>query len=395
MIRTGYPRTPTVFCPMQTFYVKTKVCSGEGAMDILESFHGRNAVIFTDTFMVKSGVAARVAEKLSGCANVRVFDEIKPDPPIELVASGLRFLLEANADLVVALGGGSSIDAAKATILMAKRSGAKDGISLIAIPTTSGTGSEVTSFAVITDREKGVKYPLVDEELLPDYAIMDPALVVSAPPRITADTGFDVITHALEAYISVGANDYSDALAEKALELAFAYLPRAYADGADLVAREKMHTASCLAGMAFNAVSLGINHGIAHQLGARFHIPHGRANAMLLPHVVRFNANLSANFGAKEETAASLRIAHIARRIGLSGDDTNALVLALIRHLFYLLKMTETPVTLADAGVSKEAYEAARSAMIDAALKDACTATNPRPVTSDDIAEILAGLAKW
>ena len=395
MIRTGYPRTPTVFCPMQTFYVKTKVCSGEGAMDILESFHGRNAVIFTDTFMVKSGVAARVAEKLSGCANVRVFDEIKPDPPIELVASGLRFLLEANADLVVALGGGSSIDAAKATILMAKRSGAKDGISLIAIPTTSGTGSEVTSFAVITDREKGVKYPLVDEELLPDYAIMDPALVVSAPPRITADTGFDVITHALEAYISVGANDYSDALAEKALELAFAYLPRAYADGADLVAREKMHTASCLAGMAFNAVSLGINHGIAHQLGARFHIPHGRANAMLLPHVVRFNANLSANFGAKEETAASLRIAHIARRIGLSGDDTNALVLALIRHLFYLLKMTETPVTLADAGVSKEAYEAARSAMIDAALKDACTATNPRPVTSDDVAEILAGLAKW
>ncbi|MBO5648520.1 MAG: iron-containing alcohol dehydrogenase [Clostridia bacterium] len=380
---------------MQTFYVKTKVCSGEGAMDILESFHGRNAVIFTDTFMVKSGVAARVAEKLSGCANVRVFDEIKSDPPIELVASGLRFLLEANADLVVALGGGSSIDAAKATILMAKRSGAKDGISLIAIPTTSGTGSEVTSFAVITDREKGVKYPLVDEELLPDYAIMDPALVVSAPPRITADTGFDVITHALEAYISVGANDYSDALAEKALELAFAYLPRAYADGADLVAREKMHTASCLAGMAFNAVSLGINHGIAHQLGARFHIPHGRANAMLLPHVVRFNANLSANFGAKEETAASLRIAHIARRIGLSGDDTNALVLALIRHLFYLLKMTETPVTLADAGVSKEAYEAARSAMIDAALKDACTATNPRPVTSDDVAEILAGLAKW
>ncbi len=395
MIRTGYPRTPTVFCPMQTFYVKTKVCSGEGAMDILGSFHGRNAVIFTDTFMVKSGVAARVAEKLSGCANVRVFDEIKPDPPIELVASGLRFLLEANADLVVALGGGSSIDAAKATILMAKHSGAKDGISLIAIPTTSGTGSEVTSFAVITDREKGVKYPLVDEELLPDYAIMDPALVVSAPPRITADTGFDVITHALEAYISVGANDYSDALAEKALELAFAYLPRAYADGADLVAREKMHTASCLAGMAFNAVSLGINHGIAHQLGARFHIPHGRANAMLLPHVVRFNANLSANFGAKEETAASLRIAHIARSIGLSGDDTNALVLALIRHLFYLLKMTETPVTLADAGVSKEAYEAARSAMIDAALKDACTATNPRPVTSDDVAEILAGLAKW
>lgn len=383
------------FFPMQTFYVKTKVCSGDGAMDILSGFHGRNAVIFTDAFMVKSGVAARVAEKLSNCANVRIFDAIKPDPPIELVADGLKVLLDANADLVVALGGGSSIDAAKATILMAKRSGAKDNISLIAIPTTSGTGSEVTSFAVITDREKGVKYPLVDEELLPDYAIMDPTLVVSAPPHITADTGFDVITHALEAYISVNANDYSDALAEKALELAFAYLPKAYADGQDLEAREKMHTASCLAGMAFNAVSLGINHGIAHQLGARFHIPHGRANAMLLPHVVRFNADLDANFGAKQETAASLRIAHIARRIGLSGDDTNALVLALVRHLFYMLKMTETPATLKEAGVTKEAYEAVKAAMIDAALKDACTATNPRPVTADDVASILAGLARW
>lgn len=383
------------FFPMQTFYVKPKVCSGDGAMDILSNFHGKNAVIFTDAFMVKSGAAARVAEKLSNCADVRIFDAIKPDPPIELVADGLKFLLDANADLVVALGGGSSIDAAKATILMAKRSGAKDGISLIAIPTTSGTGSEVTSFAVITDREKGVKYPLVDEALLPDYAIMDPSLVVSAPPRITADTGFDVITHALEAYVSVGANDYSDALAEKALELAFQYLPKAYANGQDLEAREKMHTASCLAGMAFNAVSLGINHGIAHQLGARFHIPHGRANAMLLPHVVRFNANLDANFGAKQETTASLRYAHIARRIGLSGDDTNALVLALVRHLFYMLKMTETPATLNDAGVTKDAYEAVKEAMIEAALKDACTATNPRPVTHDDVAAILSGLARW
>ncbi len=380
---------------MQKFYIKTKVCTGDDAMQVLGSFAGKNVVIFTDAFMVKSGTADRIAAYVRGAASVTIFGEVKPDPPIELIADGMAFLLDADADVVIALGGGSSIDAAKATILMAKRSGAKDNISLVAIPTTSGTGSEVTSFAVITDREKGVKYPLVDDDLLPDYAIMDPTLVVSAPPRITADTGFDVITHALEAYISTGANDYSDALAEKALELAFAYLPKAYADGADLVAREKMHTASCLAGMAFNAVSLGVNHGIAHQLGARFHIPHGRANAMLLPHVMRYNADLSANFGAKVETRASLRIAHIARRIGLSGDDTNALVLALIRHLNYMLKMTETPMTLKDAGVSKEAYEAVKGAMIDAALKDACTATNPRPVTAEDVDGILSGLAKW
>lgn len=376
---------------MQTFKVKTKVCFGEGAMNVLSEQKG-NVVIFTDAFMVKSGAADRIKSELVMADSVSIFGEIKPDPPIELIAEGLAFLVDAKADCVVALGGGSSIDAAKATILMAKRSGFRDEISLIAIPTTSGTGSEVTSFAVITDKSKGIKYPLVDDELLPDIAILDPELVVSAPPRITADTGFDVITHALEAYISTAANDYSDALAEKSLQLAFEYLPRAYADGNDIEAREKMHTASCLAGMAFNAVSLGVNHGIAHQLGAKFHIPHGRANAMLLPHVMRYNADLGANFGAKTETEASIRLAKIARMIGLSGDSTNSLVLALCRHLLYMLKMTDTPLTLADAGVSRKDYEAVKPAIIEAALKDACTATNPRKMTPEGVEEILSKL---
>ncbi len=380
---------------MQTFFIKTKVCSGSDAMQVLGTFAGKNAVIFTDSFMSQSGTAAKIAAMMTGARNVRIFDAIKPDPPIELIAEGLSFLLDADADVVVALGGGSSIDAAKATILMAKRSGAKDNIALIAIPTTSGTGSEVTSFAVITDREKGVKYPLVDEALLPDYAIMDPSLVVSAPPRITADTGFDVITHALEAYVSTAANDYSDALAEKALSLAFQYLPLAYKNGEDLLAREKMHTASCLAGMAFNAVSLGINHGIAHQLGARFHIPHGRANAMLLPHVIRFNADLGTGYSSAAASPAAVRYASIARMIGLSGYNTNALVLALIRHISRMLKETQTPSTLREAAVTREAYEAVKDAMIDASLKDACTATNPRPASAQDVDDILSGLARW
>ena len=380
---------------MQNFKVKTNVCFGEGALNVLSEQKG-NVVIFTDAFMVSSGSAENIKSKLSSADSVKIFGEIKPDPPIELIASGLAFLIDAKADCVVALGGGSSIDAAKATILMAKRSGFKDQIKLIAIPTTSGTGSEVTSFAVITDKAKGIKYPLVDDELLPDIAILDPELVVSAPPRITADTGFDVITHAMEAYISTAANDYSDALAEKALKLAFEYLPRAYANGADIEARDKMHTASCLAGMAFNAVSLGVNHGIAHQLGAKFHIPHGRANAMLLPHVMRYNADLSANFGAKCETRASLRLANIAKLIGLSGGDkpldTNSLVIALCDHLTYMLRMTGTPLTLADAGVSREAYEEQKPAIIEAALKDACTATNPRKMTPEGVEEILSKL---
>lgn len=380
---------------MQTFRIKTQVCFDKDALNLLSGFSGVNAVIFTDAFLVKCGAAQRVADQLRNCKNVSIFSEIKPDPPIELIAQGLEFLLNADADIVVALGGGSSIDAAKATILMAKRSGKKDNIKLIAVPTTSGTGSEVTSFAVITDRTKGIKYPLVDDELLPDIAILDPSFVVSAPPRITADTGFDVITHALEAYISTAANDYSDALAEKALELAFAYLPKAYMDGTDIIARDKMHTASCLAGMAFNAVSLGVNHGIAHQLGAKFHIPHGRANAMLLPYVMEFNADLPANFGAKEETRASVRIASIAKRIGLAGNNTNSLVKALLAHLKYMLAMTDTPATLADAGVQKTDYEANKNAIISAALKDACTATNPRPVTPADVEKILSNLAQW
>ena len=380
---------------MQNFKVKTNVCFGEGALNVLSVQKG-NVVIFTDAFMVSSGAAENIKSKLSSADSVKIFGEIKPDPPIELIASGLAFLVDAKADCVVALGGGSSIDAAKATILMAKRSGFKDQIKLIAIPTTSGTGSEVTSFAVITDKAKGIKYPLVDDELLPDIAILDPELVVSAPPRITADTGFDVITHAMEAYISTAANDYSDALAEKSLKLAFEYLPKAYANGADIEARDKMHTASCLAGMAFNAVSLGVNHGIAHQLGAKFHIPHGRANAMLLPHVMRYNADLSANFGAKCETRASLRLANIAKLIGLSGGDkpldTNSLVIALCDHLTYMLRMTGTPLTLADAGVSREAYEEQKPAIIEAALKDACTATNPRKMTPEGVEEILSKL---
>lgn len=380
---------------MQNFKVKTNVCFGEGALNVLSEQKG-NVVIFTDAFMVSSGAAENIKSKLGSADSVKIFGEIKPDPPIELIAAGLAFLIDAKADCVVALGGGSSIDAAKATILMAKRSGFKDQIKLIAIPTTSGTGSEVTSFAVITDKAKGIKYPLVDDELLPDTAILDPELVVSAPPRITADTGFDVITHAMEAYISTAANDYSDALAEKALKLAFEYLPKAYANGADIEARDKMHTASCLAGMAFNAVSLGVNHGIAHQLGAKFHIPHGRANAMLLPHVMRYNADLSANFGAKCETRASLRLANIAKMIGLSGGknplDTNSLVIALCDHLTYMLRMTGTPLTLADAGVSREAYEEQKPAIIEAALKDACTATNPRKMTPEGVEEILSKL---
>lgn len=370
---------------MQTFKISTEVCFGGDALEALGRIRAENAVIFTDGFMAKSGGADRVAAYMKQCKTIHVFSKTQPDPPVEMVAEALRFLLDVQVDAVVALGGGSAIDAAKATVLIARQQTGRE-IPLIAVPTTSGTGSEVTSFAVITDREKGVKYPLVSDSLLPEVAILSAELVKSVPPAITADTGFDVITHALEAYISTGANDYSDALAEKSLELAFAYLPRAYRDGGDMEAREKMHTASCLAGMAFNAVSLGVNHGIAHTIGANFHIPHGRANAMVLGEVMAFNAGIEDG----HVSLATEKLANIARRIGLDVFSAKGGAAALVRKIRQMQRELGIPTSLTACGVTEEAYQKALPHMIESAKNDACTATNPRPVTDEDIKRILS-----
>lgn len=374
---------------MNTFQLKPRVCFGDGALDALTEIKANNAVIFTDPFMKKSGNADKIASMMSACGNIKIFAEIVPDPPIELVAKALEFLLDADADAVVALGGGSPIDAAKATLLMyEKKTGKK--LPLIAVPTTSGTGSEVTKFSVITDREAGVKYPLVSEKLLPDVAILSSELVASVPKSITADTGFDVITHALEAYISTLANDFTDAFAEKALELAFEYLPRACENGYDMEAREKMHTASCLAGMAFNDVSLGVNHGIAHALGANFHIPHGRANAMLLYHVMKYNAELE-NPSAKPSTACK-KLSKIARFIGLPAFSEKQGAMNLVNEIRRLSVKVGIPQTLRDVGVSKADYEKLKAHIVKSAVNDACTATNPRKIDAASVETILKGI---
>lgn len=378
---------------MKRFKIKTEVCFSEDAIDALTEIKGKNAVIFTDAFMASSGTADRIAEKLGNCSSVSIFDKVKPDPPIELITEGLDFLHRSNADVVIALGGGSSIDAAKSVVLMAKRINPDSPMKLIAIPTTSGTGSEVTQFAVITDSQKGVKYPLVDDQLIPDMAILDPSLVMTAPQGITADTGFDVLTHALEAYVSKNASDASDALAEKALELAFEYLPRAYKNGTDYMARDKMHSASCLAGMAFNGVSLGVNHSIAHALGGKLHIPHGRANAMLLPHVVAFNADLDGHFGA-DDTEAAVKYAKIAHRVGLPCANVRMGVLNLIQEITYMMQMMKIPACLSEAGVDLEEFELIRPAIVEAALADVCTITNPKRVSAKRINRILDIIAK-
>ena len=384
---------------MKRFKLSTEVLFSEDAINALYDVKDVNAVLITDKFMVDSGMADMILKKLSNCKSVSVFCEVIPDPPMDLIERGIAFLDDKDCDVVVALGGGSSIDAAKAIVYMARKIElAQDPEStkrmkLIALPTTSGTGSEVTQFAVVTDSKTGVKIPLIDESLMPDIAILDPELVKSAPPFITADTGMDVITHALEAYVSETASDCSDCLAEKALELAFEYLPRAYRNGYDIKARDKMHRASCLAGMAFSLVNLGLNHGIAHALGAIFHIPHGRANALVLPYVIAFNADV-AREGAKHSNDSAKKYQKVARIVGLPASTPKVGVSNLIAEINRLLKYMDRPMCITDCGVTLEEFEANRQEIIRRALADACTVANPRKVAAEDISKILDNIAK-
>lgn len=384
---------------MKRFKLSTEVLFSEDAIDALLEEKDENAVLITDKFMVDSGMADMILKKLSNCKEVSVFSEVVPDPPMDLIERGIAFLQDKDCDIVVALGGGSSIDAAKAIVYMAKKIEEKQNpdnqkkIKLIALPTTSGTGSEVTQFAVVTDSKTGVKIPLIDESLMPDIAILDPELVKSAPPFITADTGLDVITHALEAYVSETASDCSDCLAEKAAELAFEFLPRAYRNGYDIKARDKMHRASCLAGMAFNLVNLGVNHGIAHALGAIFHIPHGRANALVLPYVIEFNADM-AREGAKHSNDAAKKYQKMARIVGLPAPTPKVGVANLIAEIQRLLKYMDRPQCMSECGVSVEEFNKHREEIVRRALADACTRANPRKVTAEDINKILDHIAK-
>lgn len=372
---------------MEDFKIKTSIYFGEGSLERLSHIGSKNVLIITDPFMVKSGTINKITDKLVS-ASVTVFSEIVPDPPIELVVKGIEELNKVNPEVIVALGGGSAIDAAKAIMDFSKNILSLKNIEFIAIPTTSGTGSEVTSFSVITDKEKGVKYPLVSEKLIPNIAILDPELVKTVPPAITADTGMDVITHSLEAYVSTKANDFTDALAEKSLMLAFKYLEKAYKDGSNMEAREKMHNASCLAGIAFNSASLGINHSIAHTLGGKFHVPHGRTNAMLLPYVIEYNANI-VGYDNKDYSLAAKKYHNIAKLLGLPSNNIRMGVKNLINLIKTMEKNMKMPLNLKECGVDTHKVAESLENIAESALADACTPTNPRIPTKEDIMRIV------
>lgn len=374
---------------MNKFSIKTKIYFGEGSLSRLSELNYKKVMVITDPFMVKSGTIKKITEELEkGSVEYIVFDEIVPDPPIETVVVGVNKMMEFKPEAIVALGGGSAIDAAKAIKEFALKITKTDDVYFIAIPTTSGTGSEVTSFSVITDKEKNIKYPLVSDSLLPNEAILDPELVKTVPNFITADTGMDVLTHSLEAYVSTKANDFTDALAEKSIKLVSDYLLSAYKDGNNTEAREKMHSASCLAGMAFNEASLGLNHGIAHGIGGKLHIAHGRTNSILLPHIVEYNADLT-GYTNCEYSNAAIRYANIAKILGLPCSNVRTGVKSLINWIVKLQKEMNMPRTLKECGKDINEINNSIDAIAESALVDGCTITNPRVPNKNEIIKIL------
>ncbi|EOQ38195.1 1-propanol dehydrogenase PduQ [Butyricicoccus pullicaecorum] len=368
---------------LDKFDLHTKIFIGSKSFDkMLEQ--RRRVFIVTDKFMHESGRVSYLTDKIKAeGAKWEIFSDVTPDPDIETVTAGVAKILEFQPDTVIALGGGSPIDAAKAIVYFAAKQIDLRDCPFVAVPTTSGTGSEVSKFAVITDRARGIKYPLIDDTLLPDYAVLDAELTCSVPPKVTADTGLDVLTHAIEAFVCTEANAFTDALAEKSVKLVDHYLLLAYKEPDNREARQGMHNASCLAGAAFSNAGLGLCHSMAHAMGAQFHIPHGRANAILLPVVMSFNAGCETTL-----TPVATRYAELASLIGMGATSMRQSALNLIHMVRRLQQRMGVPQCIKDAGVSAEDFEAALDTMADAALADRCTATNPKPCTKEDIIEL-------
>ncbi len=402
---------------MQWFKLPPKVFFEKHATQYLAKMPNiSRAFIVTDPGMVELGYVDTVTHYLQQHLNdvkVGVFSEVEPDPSDETVFKGAEMMRSFKPDVIIALGGGSAMDAAKGMWLFyeypeTKFFGIKQKFldirkrtckfptlgqkaQFVAIPTTSGTGSEVTPFAVITDKKNNIKYPLADYELTPNVAIIDPQFVMTVPPHVTADTGMDVLTHAVEAYVSIMANDYTDGLALKAIDLVFKYLPRAYKNGNDEEAREKMHNASAIAGMAFANAFLGINHSLAHKLGPEFHIPHGRANAILMPHVIRYNAikpRKHALFPKYEHFVADERYAHIARTLGLPASTVEEGVESLVQAIISLGKELNINMSIAGQGVKQEVFENVVDVLSERAFEDQCTPANPKLPLISELKEV-------
>ena len=376
----------------------------------------KKAFIVTDTFLYKNGYVHPIEEKLDqmGIQHTCFYD-VAPDPTLGCAMEGAKAMKDFEPDTIIALGGGSAMDAAKIMWVLYEHPEADfmrmamdfmdirkrvytfpkmgEKAYFVAIPTSSGTGSEVTPFAIITDEKTGVKYPLADYELMPNMAIVDADNMMSQPKGLTSASGIDVMTHALEAYVSIMATDYTDGLALKAIKNVFKYLPSAYENGAaDTIAREKMADAACMAGMAFANAFLGLNHSMAHKLGAFHHLPHGIANAVILTEVIRYNAadvpTKMGTFSQYQYPHAKERYVEIANYMGICGKNDDETLEMLIQALEDLKAKIGIKKTIRDYGIDEKYFLDTLDDMVEQAFNDQCTGANPRYPLMKEIKEL-------
>ena len=382
---------------MARFTLPRDIYHGKGCLEELKNLKGKKAfLVVGGGSMKRQGFLDKAAHYLKdGGMEVEVFEGVEPDPSVETVMRGAEAMRKFEPDWIVSMGGGSPIDAAKAMwafyeypettfedlITPFSFPELRQKAKFAAIPSTSGTATEVTAFSVITNYQTGVKYPLADFNITPDVAIVDPDLVMGLPVKQVAYTGMDALTHAIEAYVSTLNGPFTDPLALQAIEMVLEYLPASY--NGNTHAREEMHYAQCLAGMAFSNALLGIVHSMAHKTGAAFstgHIPHGCANAIYLPYVIRYNA---------KDTVAADRYAEIARRMGLEGRSRQALINSLCAKINEFNEKLNIPKTLKEFGINEDEFKEKVDRIAELAVGDACTGSNPREIDPANMAKLL------
>ena len=354
---------------METFTCSTRILSGRGSVAGLQDLEIRRLLLVSDPYFAANGEAQRIAA-LANAQQTRFFDKVQPDPSVELVAEGAAICRDFQPDTVVALGGGSTLDCAKAMVYF---SGLQ--ADLIAIPTTSGSGSEVTDFAVLT--HNGVKHPLVDPKLRPKIAILDSDLLSKMPKTLIADTGFDAISHAMEAFVATGASACTDALAKSAVITVCTHLPASFAG--ELSVRQQIHEASAMAGVAFSSAGLGLCHAMSHAIGGILHLPHGRLNAILLPAVIGLNAK-----------KCQKKYAELARAVGFGGSADVIALRNLCTGLCRLRAKLQMPESLLAAGADPVLLRQEKEKIVSAVLADPCCKTNPILVEDQMVRKILA-----
>lgn len=369
------------------FQVKPAIYYGINAIDEIGKMDLNQVCIVTDRSMVEFGILKKLTDVLdANDIKYHVFDQVQPDPTMDIVERGLVSLIIEKPEALIGLGGGSAIDSAKAIIYYGNRlhetflgEGIYKKPYFIALPTTAGTGSEVTNYAVITDNQTGVKIPLTSDQMMPDAAILEPRLIESVPPGATAATGLDVLTHAIEAYSSTENNPFARCYAAKAAELVFKNLKESYIDGHNLNAKASMQIASCMAGIAFNSAGLGITHSLAHAIGAQWHLPHGLANAMVLPYVITFNGQDSYTESVYERLLSAIG------KTVINGKASEVLR----RDVEKLKGELNIPMTLRELNIEEADFIKQAPSIVRKALKDICTQTNPIQPTPEEMTEIL------